>query len=96
VLKPGGALRFLEFQPTGDPLRDATIYEHAERNNEPYFRDLFGTDLIAMCHDAGLTDVTWVPFDERSHGLRPEGWGDRVEWHFPWAVLSARKPGDPE
>jgi hypothetical protein len=24
--------------------------------------------------------------------MRPEGWGDRVEWHFPWAVLSATKP----
>jgi SAM-dependent methyltransferase len=92
LLKPGGALRFLEFQLTGDPLRDATVYEHAERNNEPFFRALFGTDLLALCAEVGLTDATWTPFDERSHGVRPEGWGDRAEWHFPWAVLAATKP----
>ncbi|BCJ68505.1 class I SAM-dependent methyltransferase [Polymorphospora rubra] len=92
LLKPGGALRFLEFQLTGDPLRDATVYEHAERNNEPFFHALFGSDLLEICAQAGLTDASWTPFDERTHGVRPEGWGDRVEWHFPWAVLSATKP----
>lgn len=92
LLKPGGALRFLEFMLTGEPLRDATIIEHAERNNEPFFRALFATDLIAVCEQAGLTEVSWTPFDERSLGLSPEGWGQRREWHFPWAVLSATKP----
>ena len=92
LLKPGGALRFLEFQLTGDPLRDATVYEHAERNNEPFFRALFGADLLQICADAGLTNASWTPFDERNHGVRPEGWGDRTEWHFPWAALAATKP----
>lgn len=92
LLKPGGALRFLEFQLTGDPLRDATVYEHAERNNEPFFRALFGADLVEMCAEAGLTGARWDPFDERANGVQPEGWGDRAEWHFPWAVLSATKP----
>ncbi|ALC31400.1 class I SAM-dependent methyltransferase [Streptomyces bacillaris] len=92
LLKPGGTMAFLEFQPTGDAFRDATIYEHAERNNEPFFRDLFGSDLLALCAEAGLTDATWTPFDERRDGKRPEGWGDRREWHFPWAVLTATKP----
>ncbi|OKI56369.1 class I SAM-dependent methyltransferase [Micromonospora sp. CB01531] len=92
LLKPGGSLRFLEFMLTGDPLRDATIYEHAERNNEPFFRALFGSDLIAVCTEAGLTDVSWTPFDERRNGVQPQGWGDRSEWHFPWAVLTATKP----
>lgn len=91
LLKPGGALRFLEFQPTGDPVRDVTIYEHAERNNEPFFRALFGADLLEFCREAGLTDPSWVPFDERKDGVRPAGWGDRAEWHFPWAVLAATK-----
>jgi hypothetical protein len=45
-----------------------------------------------MCARAGLTDASWTPFDERSQGMRPEGWGDRKEWHFPWAVLAATKP----
>ncbi|WP_314172276.1 class I SAM-dependent methyltransferase [Streptomyces winkii] len=92
LLKPGGTMSFLEFQTTGDPFRDATIYEHAERNNEPFFRHLFATDLLGVCAEAGLTDAGWTPFDERRDGKRPEGWGDRTEWHFPWAVLTATKP----
>lgn len=91
LLKPGGVIRFLEFQPTGDPVRDATVYEHAERNNEPYFRALFATDLIEVCKKAGLADAKWVPFDERNDGLRPQGWPARSDWHFPWCVLQATK-----
>lgn len=94
LLKPGGAVRFLEFQLTGDPVRDATVYEHAERNNEPYFRALFATDVVGACERAGLVDVHWTPFDERADGMSPEGWGTRKEWHFPWAVLSATKPAE--
>ncbi|MEU3095172.1 class I SAM-dependent methyltransferase [Streptomyces sp. NPDC006967] len=92
LLKPGGTMVFLEFHPTGDTFRDATIFEHAERNNEPFFRDLFGADLLKVCAEAGLTGAGWTPFDERREGMRPEGWGDRREWHFPWAVLTATKP----
>lgn len=92
LLKPGGTVAFLEFQPTGDPFRDVTIYEHAERNNEPFFHDLFGTDLLAACREAGLVEAAWTPFDERADGVSPQGWGERREWHFPWAVLSAKKP----
>jgi ubiquinone/menaquinone biosynthesis C-methylase UbiE len=92
ILRPGGVMRFLEFWPTGEPIRDVTIYEHAERNNEPYFRDLFGTDTARVCGQAGLTGHRWVTFDERSEGLRPGGYGERPEWHFPWSVLCAEKP----
>ncbi|MEY4280557.1 MAG: hypothetical protein RL313_820 [Actinomycetota bacterium] len=91
LLKPGGVIRFLEFQPTGDPVRDATVYEHAERNNEPYFRDLFATDLLKVCKKLGLKDAKWVAFDERADGLRPQGWPERSDWHFPWCVLQATK-----
>jgi ubiquinone/menaquinone biosynthesis C-methylase UbiE len=91
LLKPGGVIRFLEFQPTGDPVRDATVYEHAERNNEPYFRALFATDLIEVCEKLGLKDAKWVAFDERAEGLRPQGWPTRSDWHFPWCVLQATK-----
>ena len=92
LLRPGGVLRFLEFWPTGDHLRDITVYEHAERNNEPYFRDLFDTDAVAVLESAGIPGAEWVSFDEREVGLTPGGRIPRREWHFPWAVLSATKP----
>lgn len=91
LVKPGGEVHFLEFMLTGDPLRDASIVEHADRNNEPFFRDLFATDTVAALEEAGLVEAQWRPFDERNLGVRPEGWGERPEWHFPWAVLSATK-----
>jgi ubiquinone/menaquinone biosynthesis C-methylase UbiE len=92
LLKPGGVIRFLEFWPTGDHLRDATVYEHAERNNEPYFRDLFATDAEATLAEVGVPGASWIPFDERAKGLTPEGRDARSEWHFPWTVLAAQKP----
>ncbi|MEU6075767.1 class I SAM-dependent methyltransferase [Micromonospora sp. NPDC047074] len=95
LLRPGGVIRFLEFWPTGDQLRDATVYEHAERNNEPYFRDLFATDAPATLAAAGVPGARWIPFDERARGLTPEGRDPRPEWHFPWAVLAAEKPAAP-
>lgn len=93
VLKPGGEVRFMEFWMTGDPFFDHTVVGHAERNNEPFFHDLFGTDFVQLCAQAGLEGGTWVPFDERADGLLESGERPkRREWHFPWAVLVARKP----
>lgn len=92
ILRPGGSIRFLEFSVTGDPFRDATNYEHGERNNEPWIPVLMDADVIGMCERAGLVGAHWTAFDERERGLSPEGWGERDEWHFPWAVLSAEKP----
>lgn len=94
LLRPGASLRFLEFWRTGEPLRDATVYEHADRNNEPYLRDLLDADVLGWCAELGLRDAAWLPFDERAEGLRPaaSGWPRRSDWHFPWAVLTAEKP----
>ncbi|MDL4774151.1 MULTISPECIES: class I SAM-dependent methyltransferase [Thermomonosporaceae] len=95
VLAPGGLLRILDFHPTGDPVRDLALVEHGDRNNEPYLPMLFGTDVLARCAEAGLADARWVAFDERGAGrLETTRWPDRAEWHFPWAVLEARKPED--
>jgi SAM-dependent methyltransferase len=91
ILSPGGVLRFLEFATTGDPFRDATVYEHGERNNEPFMPMLFVADVEDFCAAAGLENARWLPFDERGGGVRT-GWGQRDEWHFPWAVLAAEKP----
>lgn len=91
ILRPGGYIRFLEFWPTGDHYRDVTVYEHAERNNEPYFRDLFATDGPGVLAASGIDGAVWIPFDEQEVGLTPLGRPRRSEWHFPWAVLSAQK-----
>lgn len=95
LLRPGGAMHMLDFHLTGDPVRDRAMRDHSDRNNEPFMAMLFDTDVEAICRDAGLVDVTWRAFDERSDGLletidRPA----RSEWHFPWAVLTARKATD--
>lgn len=93
LLKPGGLLRFMDFQPTGDAFRDLTIIEHGTRNNEPFLPPMMAADLVAMAQAAGLVKAGWTAFDERGAG-RLEGlsWPQRREWHFPWAVFEAEMP----
>jgi ubiquinone/menaquinone biosynthesis C-methylase UbiE len=93
LLAPGGMLRFLDFTYTGDAFRDVAISEHGARNNEPFMPGSMSADMDAICRKAGLADARWVAFDERGRG-RLDGleWPQRPEWHFPWAVLEARKP----
>lgn len=93
VLEPGGAIRFLEFMRTGDLFRDAVMDDHAWRNNEPFMPGLMDLDIREELLAVGLVDARWVPFDERGGGPRPSGFAKRKEWHFPWAVLEARRPG---
>lgn len=92
VLEPGGAVRFLEFMRTGDCFRDAVMDDHAWRNNEPFMPGLMDLDLAAEMEAAGLADARWVPFDERGGGPTPDGFPARGDWHFPWAVIEARRP----
>ncbi len=93
LLAPGGTLRFLDFTYTGDEFRDLAIVEHGSRNNEPFMPGSMSADMDALCRRAGLSDARWVAFDERGGGrLDTLAWPERSEWHFPWAVLEARKP----
>jgi ubiquinone/menaquinone biosynthesis C-methylase UbiE len=93
VLAPGGLLRFLDFQFTGDAFRDLAMIEHGARNNEPFLPPMMQADLVAMAREAGLVNARWVAFDERAQGaLGSLEWPKRAEWHFPWAVLEAEKP----
>lgn len=93
VLVPGGSLRFLDFQRTGDAFRDLAMIEHGARNNEPYMPPMLAADLVGMAQRAGLVNVRWTAFDERNAGrLGALSWPARSEWHFPWAVLEAEKP----
>jgi ubiquinone/menaquinone biosynthesis C-methylase UbiE len=92
LLAPGGVLRFLDFQFTGDAFRDLAMIEHGARNNEPFLPSMMREDLAQMARDAGLTAARWTAFDERGAGRLTElAWPDRPEWHFPWAVLEAEK-----
>ena len=93
LLAPGGVLRFLDFTYTGDAFRDLAMSEHGSRNNEPFMPGSMSADMDALCRKAGLGEARWVAFDERGGGrLDTLDWPARAEWHFPWAVLEARKP----
>jgi ubiquinone/menaquinone biosynthesis C-methylase UbiE len=93
VLEPGGWIAFLEFGRTGDVFRDAVMDDHGARNNEPFMPHLFRTDLMGLCASIGFDTPEVRAFDERGAGLLPgTDWPERREWHFPWAVLRARKP----
>lgn len=93
LLSPGGLLRFLDFQFTGDEFRDLAMTEHGTRNNEPYLAPMMRSDVVGMAQAAGLQSARWRAFDERGPGLLNDlKWPVRREWHFPWAVLSAEKP----
>lgn len=93
LLAPGGLLRILDFQFTGDAVRDLAMREHGARNNEPFMPPMMVADTVAMARAAGFEDVRWTAFDEREAGrLSTLEWPKRAEWHFPWAVLEARKP----
>ncbi|MBT3788092.1 MAG: class I SAM-dependent methyltransferase [Alphaproteobacteria bacterium] len=92
ILMPGGLLRILDFQNTGQPVRDVVMAQHGARNNEPFMPPMMNADLNSMCDKAGLVKSQWVAFDERGTGrLENLSWPDRAEWHFPWAVLEAEK-----
>jgi ubiquinone/menaquinone biosynthesis C-methylase UbiE len=93
LLAPGGLLRILDFQYTGDPLRDLALTEHGARNNEPFMPPMMSADTVSMAEAAGLSNARWTAFDEREQGrLGGLSWPQRAEWHFPWAVLEAEKP----
>jgi ubiquinone/menaquinone biosynthesis C-methylase UbiE len=92
LLSPGGLLRVLDFQFTGDALRDLAMREHGARNNEPFLPPMMAADTVAMAAAAGFRQVRWTAFDEREIGRLPTlTWPKRAEWHFPWAVLEAEK-----
>lgn len=93
LLAPGGLLRILDFQYTGDRLRDLAMTEHGARNNEPFMPPMMSADTAGMAEAAGLREVRWTAFDERDTGrLGQLAWPQRAEWHFPWAVLEAERP----
>lgn len=93
LLAPGGLLRILDFQYTGDRLRDLAMTEHGARNNEPFMPPMMSADTVGMAEAAGLRNARWTAFDEREQGrLAALAWPQRPEWHFPWAVLEAEKP----
>jgi ubiquinone/menaquinone biosynthesis C-methylase UbiE len=92
LLAPGGLLRVLDFQFTGDDVRDLAMREHGARNNEPFMPVMMAADTLAMAKAAGFRNARWTAFDERDAGRLAElAWPKRAEWHFPWAVLEAER-----
>lgn len=93
LLKPGGRVRFLDFSWTREPFRDTAVFEHGERNNEPFMPGAMSADSEAIAARHGLANVRLAAFDERGKGhLGKHSWPERDEWHFPWTVIEAEKP----
>ena len=99
LLRPGGLLRFMDFQPTGDAFRDLAIIEHGARNNEPFMPPMLAADVPAMAVAAGLINAGWTAFDERGAGLLDGlAWPRRSEWpawcsSLPCSFMSSERGG---
>lgn len=92
VLKPGGAMRHLDFlpsvQPRGDPFLQWLHLGHANRNNEAFMAELLTVDLANVLTEIGFVDVSIEAFEESENALSSE----HPHWRFPWATVFARKP----
>jgi len=88
VLKPGGTVVHLDFLPPRDPLMRILYDGHADRNNEPFMRDLASVDLVAAHRAAGFGHVEIRPFAESEDALADPP----SRWRLPWTMIVATKP----
>ena len=85
---PGGQVVHLDFWLIRDGF-DRFIYNgHSDRNNEPFMKPLFETDVTQAMAQAGLMDVQVLPFAE-AEGVDPAA---HPHWRFPWTVITGRRP----
>jgi len=85
---PGGHVVHLDFWLIRDGF-DRFIYNgHSDRNNEPFMKPLFETDVAQAMERVGLVDVKVLPFAE-AEGVDPAA---HPHWRFPWTVITGRRP----
>ncbi len=89
LLEPGGVMVHLDFLPPDDEFLTWLHYGHGRRNNEPYMEPLARMGIGAAMERIGFRDVAIAPFEEMEGAFARS----TMQWRFPWAVISATKPG---
>ena len=88
VLRPGGCAVHLDFWLLPTPFDRFIMEGHSKRNNEPFMKALFDSDLEGDLRAAGFVDINISAFCE-ADGIDPN---DSPFWRFPWTRIAMTKP----
>ena len=88
VLRPGGVAVHLDFWLLPTAFDRFIMEGHSKRNNEPFMKALFDSDLDGDLRAAGFVDIDISAFCE-ADGIDPQ---DSPFWRFPWTRIAMTKP----
>ena len=88
VLRPGGIAVHLDFWLLPTPFDRFIMEGHSKRNNEPFMKALFDSDLPGDLRETGFVDIDIAPFSE-ADGIDPL---NAQFWRFPWTRIAMMKP----
>jgi ubiquinone/menaquinone biosynthesis C-methylase UbiE len=88
VLRPGGIAVHLDFWLLPTPFDRFIMEGHSKRNNEPFMKALFDSDLPGDLREAGFVDIDIAAFSE-ADGIDPL---NAPFWRFPWTRIAMMKP----
>ena len=89
VLRPGGLAVHLDFWLLPTAFDRFIMEGHSKRNNEPFMKALFDSDLPGDLRAAGFVDIDISAFSE-ADGIDPL---NAPFWRFPWTRIAMTKPG---
>jgi SAM-dependent methyltransferase len=88
VLRPGGIAVHLDFWLLPTPFDRFIMEGHSKRNNEPFMKALFDSDLPGDLRETGFVDIDIAAFSE-ADGIDPLS---APFWRFPWTRIAMMKP----
>ena len=88
VLRPGGIAVHLDFWLLPTPFDRFIMEGHSKRNNEPFMKALFDSDLPGDLRETGFVDIDIAAFSE-ADGINPL---KAQFWRFPWTRIAMMKP----
>jgi len=88
VLRPGGIAVHLDFWLLPTPFDRFIMEGHSKRNNEPFMKALFDSDLPGDLRETGFVDIDIAAFSE-ADGIDPL---NAQFWRFPWTRIAMMKP----
>ena len=88
VLRPGGIAVHLDFWLLPTPFDRFIMEGHSKRNNEPFMKALFDSDLPGDLRETGFVDIDIAEFSE-ADGIDPL---NAQFWRFPWTRIAMMKP----